>query len=276
MNAIHINWTKPSGGSPPEDFELLTTIISALKWREKNGSIGLVTDNAGAEYYRRNGIDIIWDRGVDSCLDDIVKGINPIMFWAAGKIFALMRCSAPIAVLDTDFIIWDEISADTFKDAAVIHKEELYSDVYPDAEFFNMKQGYVFDSSFRWDVKACNTAFYIIKNQEFLDFYTSEAIKFMRSTADTDDTLKYMVFAEQRLFGMCADKMGIEVETLSDLDALFGGNRYTHIWGMKQQMRDMPALRDAFCRRCIDRILCDYPYMKKVMRGIDCFKQYFE
>ena len=98
----------------------------------------------------------------------------------------------------------------------------------------------------------------------------------MRSAADTGDVLKYMVFAEQRLFGMCAEKMGIEVETLSELDALFGGSGYTHIWGMKQQLRDMPDLREYFCRRCIKRILCDYPYMEKVMRGVDCFQQYFE
>ena len=44
MDAIHINWTKPFRNrfnSPyeVEDFEILTTILSALKWREKNGII---------------------------------------------------------------------------------------------------------------------------------------------------------------------------------------------------------------------------------------------
>ena len=38
MKAIHINWTKPfinktHGEYMTEDFELLTTILSALMWR---------------------------------------------------------------------------------------------------------------------------------------------------------------------------------------------------------------------------------------------------
>ena len=44
MDAIHINWTKPfrnrfNAPYEVEDFEILTTILSALKWREKNGNI---------------------------------------------------------------------------------------------------------------------------------------------------------------------------------------------------------------------------------------------
>mgnify|MGYP000721346980 FL=1 len=40
MDAIHINWTKPFRNRfnvpyEVEDFEILTTILSALKWREK-------------------------------------------------------------------------------------------------------------------------------------------------------------------------------------------------------------------------------------------------
>jgi len=51
MNAFHTNWTKPfffrNQDSPYfiEDFDLLTTIISALEWRKHNGGIQMVTDN---------------------------------------------------------------------------------------------------------------------------------------------------------------------------------------------------------------------------------------
>ena len=50
IKAFHSNWTTPFFKMNPnkeyyiEDFEILTTIISALKWREKNGSINMVTD----------------------------------------------------------------------------------------------------------------------------------------------------------------------------------------------------------------------------------------
>ena len=58
MDAIHINWAKPfrnrfNAPYEVEDFEILTTILSALKWREKNGNIKMVTDSVGAQYYKK-------------------------------------------------------------------------------------------------------------------------------------------------------------------------------------------------------------------------------
>ena len=56
IEAFHSNWTAPffelnsHNEYYIEDFEILTTIISALKWREKNGAIRMITDEVGAEY----------------------------------------------------------------------------------------------------------------------------------------------------------------------------------------------------------------------------------
>ena len=55
MQAIHANWTRPRTDACNsffvEDFDIMTTILSALKWREKNGTIKMVTDSAGYEFY---------------------------------------------------------------------------------------------------------------------------------------------------------------------------------------------------------------------------------
>ncbi|MFQ9126064.1 MAG: hypothetical protein ACLR4Z_03710 [Butyricicoccaceae bacterium] len=48
-------------------------------------------------------------------------------------------------------------------------------------------------------------------NDEFRRYYTDTAIRFMRCSPDADDTLTYMVFAEQRLLTMCAEKKGIRI-----------------------------------------------------------------
>jgi hypothetical protein len=45
---------------------------------------------------------------------------------------------------------------------------------------------------------------------------------------------------------------------------------------MKQQMRNVPWLRADFCRRCIGRILKDYPDTEEMLRGIGALKKYFE
>ena len=52
MDAIHSIWTKPrlrNGIFHQDDFEILTTVLSALKWRETNGTITMVTDSTGLE-----------------------------------------------------------------------------------------------------------------------------------------------------------------------------------------------------------------------------------
>lgn len=279
MQAIHVNWTKPYSGNAPysvEDFELLTTILSALRWRDKNGSIKMVTDSAGKEFYQKTGIDKLYSK-IDTTLDSIPEAINPHMFWAAGKLFALRNQEAPVAMIDTDFIVWDEILFDALPDVTAIHFEDLYPDVYPPKEHFNMKDGYTFNADWDWSLRACNTAFCVFKNQELIGYYTSEAIRFIENAIDCGDNLTYMVFAEQRLLPMCAKKMNAEFTSFSSLDRLFihGENYFTHTWGMKQQMRDNPALRYDFCKRCVNRILNDYPQMRETLNNIECLKPYF-
>ncbi len=277
MNGIHINWTKPftnktNSDYETEDFEILTTILSALKWREKNGSIRMVTDTVGHEYYKKTGLDVIWN-GIDVLLDDI--DVNPNVFWAAGKLFALKKQNAPIAMVDTDFIVWEKINENTLADVNVIHYEDLYPDVYPPKNHFNMTE-YEFED-FNWNIKACNTAFCIITDAELLRYYTETAIEFMRHADEKNDFLTYMVFAEQRLLPMCTEKKGKSIKAFSELGNLFrdGDNRFTHTWGMKQQMRDNNMLRKDFCRRCINRIIKDYPYMSDIMKNIENLKKYF-
>lgn len=279
MDAVHVNWTKPQyvsrGEYTAEDFDILTTILSALKWREKNGSIRMITDSRGLDFYKSRGMCGIWD-GIETILDDVPVGIDPRMFWAGGKLFALSKSEAPLAVLDTDFIVWDKIAFNNLGDIAVIHDEDIYPDVYPGKEHFNMNNGYEFDPELDWGVRPVNAAFYVISNNELLRLYTDEAMRFMENAGE-GDTLTYMVFAEQRLLSMCAKKLGIDVYVISDLKRLFrDGERYfTHTWGMKQQMRDMPELREDFCLRCINRIMREFPEYAEMLSGIKELSEYF-
>ncbi|MCD8390212.1 MAG: hypothetical protein LUD03_00005 [Firmicutes bacterium] len=278
MDAIHINKTRifPKTKYNIEDFEILTTVLSALKWREHNGKITMFTDSAGYEYYAENNLLSLWDGGVSVSLN-AMPDINSDMFWAGGKIFALGQCSAPVAMIDTDFIVWAPLAFDNLPALTVIHSEDIYPDVYPPREHFKMKSGYRFDKDWNWSKRPLNTAFTVIKSEELLQYYTKSAMDFMQNAEDADDNLTYMVFAEQRLLAMCADKMGVEVKELSNLENLFrDGERYfTHIWGMKQQMRDNGRLRYDFCMRCLNRIKRDFPHMIDILKKIDCLKGYF-
>ena len=65
MLAIHSTWTKPRiygcGSFFIDDFDILTTVLSALKWREKNGKISMITDSTGFEFYKSRNLLGLWD-----------------------------------------------------------------------------------------------------------------------------------------------------------------------------------------------------------------------
>lgn len=279
MNAVHSIWTKPrrysTGGFFIEDFDILTTILSALKWRELNGRIKMATDSVGLEFYRSRDMLGIWDE-VTTELDELPQTVDPEVFWAAGKLFALAGASMPTAILDTDLIVWERIAFDKLADLTVIHREDIVPGTYPDISVFKMKDGYSFAPELDINERPVNAAFYVIKNEKLRNEYIRAANEFM-DNAEGKDRLIYMVFAEQRLLAMTAKRMNIEIDEFSDMERLFqdGARAFTHIWGMKEQMRRDPKLRRSFCLRCVRRILADFPKYEGVLRGIDELKPYF-
>jgi hypothetical protein len=140
LNAFHINWTAPhflpSNDEiySVDDSDILTTILSALKWRQYNGSIKMYTDDTAAEYYDKLGIIGIWDRGVDtSVLKNFPYTINPQVFWAVGKLIALKHEEVPCVMLDTDLVVWQPIEDKLDTDIVVLHRENLRDYSYPNA-----------------------------------------------------------------------------------------------------------------------------------------------
>lgn len=279
MHAIHSNWTKPrtidGGAYFAEDFEILTTVLSALKWREKNGTISMITDSNGFEFYKLRKLCSVWD-SVETELDGIPDYVDPKTFWAAGKLFSLKSVSVPTAVMDTDFIVWEMLAFDKLAELTVIHREELYSDIYPEPSFFNMARGYIFNPDLNWEIKPANTAFYVIKNEKLKDMYINEAENFIKNCVDCD-CLTGMVFAEQRLLPMCAEMLGIETHEFSNISRLCndGEKYFTHIWGMKRQMRNDLALRRDFCLRCVRRIKSDFAEYVPILSQIPEIRDYF-
>ena len=273
MHAIHTHRLPADCGAfYAEDFTIFSMILSAMKWREKNGTITMVTDSESARYYQETGLEQIWDH-MDAVLDDMDKAIDRNIFWASNKLFALSRQKAPCVILDTDFIVWEHIDFDALHTPlAVIHREPLYPDVYPNLpEFFPPSAG------FNSQVLPCNTAFAYINNQQFLKAYTKTAIRFMKRHKSGSDRLIYMVFAEQRLFSICADRLELPIYSFSELDQLFtreDNQLFTHLWGFKEQMRQDYNIRYDFCKKCALRIQRDFPALIPVLERIDSLVQY--
>lgn len=284
MKAFHSTWTKPffakhQGNYEIEDFELLTTILSALKWQELNGDIQMVTDEVGAHYYQKLGLEKLWNLGIDRSLGEAIpEDISPTTFWAAGKLYALEKQQEPCVMLDTDFIIWETLNHELIShDVTVIHQEELDPAVYPDLTRFKMNASYTFPKEWDWSLKACNTAFTYFKNVNFKNTYVDEAKRFMLA-AQEEEPLIYMVFAEQRLLAMCAQQYDQELYHFATTNQLFhsGQRRFTHVWGHKRLLRENRRERILFCKRCIARITKDYPKFAPLLREIEVLRPYFK
>lgn len=281
MRAFHSTWTRPFYARNPgaafaaEPFELFTTALSALEWRAHNGSIRMITDGAGAAYYRSLGLDVLWDDGIEIALDDIPAEIDPCVYWAAGKLFALRRMETPCVMIDTDFIVWRNISsmlADC--DCAAIHREEIIDSIYPPLDAFSFDTDLGLEA-LDWSQRPLNTALSFFGDGALRDRYCEKAVELMLHSPGADDPLIYMVLAEQRLLAMLT--ADCRVRDLSTLEELFtSGQRYfTHIWGFKQQMRDDPAVYEAFCRQCAGRLRHDFQREAEVLRRIPELSQYF-
>lgn len=282
MRAFHSTWTRPYSARfsqkayQTEPFELLTTALCALLWRRENGSIAMICDEVAARYYTSLGFDFLWDDGVHALLTDIPNDINPLAFWAGGKLYALSAMPAPCVMLDTDFLVWSSLKS-RLDDcaAAAIHEEDLSPDIYPPASALHKADGFDL-TQLDWTVKPLNTALLYLRDDAFRRFYTDTAISFMRSAPEADNALTYMVFAEQRLLSMCARQQNVEVRALQRLPELFGGQAlFSHVWGAKQQMRQSPALYADFCMRCAARLKRDFPDAAAILQGVPVLMPYF-
>lgn len=260
MDAFHIISTAPyfaknNGAFALEDFDLFCAVLSALKWREDGSRIFMYCDAPAAKYIKNSGLESVWNE-IRCTIPDDLDGINPVMFWAAGKILAMRQMPAPCVMVDTDFIVWKK--PEFGREIIAAHREELNPETYPPLEYFSAGGHSIPD--FSREVLPLNTAFFYVPDESFKEFYTSQAIAFMKSADNCNDWLRYMVFAEQRMAAMCADYTGIQVKTLLDKDMLFFPQEsFTHLWGAKQQMREHPELRQTFLSRCEQRIRRDFP-----------------
>ena len=283
MQAFVSNWTRPYAVRCPDrpyqmtDFDLLTTVLSALVWRRENGSIRMITDDTGAQYYRSLGLTDLWDGGIFTYLNDIPSTIDPCTFWAAGKLYALAATPAPCVMLDTDFIVWHSLSEHWHRPLAVIHREELNPAIYPAPSAFVLAPSYHFPTNWNWHESACNTALTYFGNDTLRKTYVGQAMDFMRAARGRDGLI-YMVFAEQRLLAMCAQACGVPIHAFSTEQDLFQGNQrdFTHIWGFKQAMQEQPVLHELFCQKCAARIRKDFPIYANICQTIPQLQPYFQ
>lgn len=264
LKAFHSFWSAPNriknGGKITfPDYEQVTAILSALLWKKHNGPVCMITDSPGAELLEILGLLPFWDETVVA-LDGLENRLNPVWSWAAGKLAALKTMPIPCVMLDTDLIVWKNLSSCLNADVIAAHAEPLNPRTYPDPASFRMKAGFYFPRHWDFTESAANTAFLYLKNAGFRDLYTDAALDFLRNVeVDHVDPVQTMCFAEQRLLPVCAKANGQKLGFLIELRTAQRQDLLTHNWGFKQILSRNRAAREEFCLRCVRRILIEAP-----------------
>ena len=280
MEACHSFWSEPNrcrnqGEIRFPDFEQLTAILSALEWKRHSGPVRMLTDSAGAAYFREIGLSAFWD-GIESILDDLAHRTDPYAFWAAGKLWALGAMPVPCVMLDTDLIVWENVVSRLTEDVVAAHPEPLNPRTYPEPSVFRLTEGYAFPEKWDFSLNAANTAFLFFRDRTLRDTYLEEAMEFMQHVrTDGSDPVQTMCFAEQRILPMCVRENENTLGYLMKPEEVLAQSFVTHTWGFKQVLRINRQARDAFCMRCVRRIHMDFPQEAELLRDCSDLREYY-
>ena len=292
MRAFHVMSTAPArtyyrrpGGKrfSMEDFEILVAVLSALKWRQHNGSIKLYTDTTGADYLERLGLSCIWDDGVDTdTLDNSTLDTSANIFWAAGRTVALAAQRAPCVMLDTDLVVWRDIRPLLRAPFTALHREHVDGWTYVAKEKLHTPLGYVWDD-WDWTVSPMNAALVHFGRDDLRARCAEAGLEFLHGNLveGEEESQAHAVVVEQRLYPMCAAKLGVPTEFFlldHESERLADGSpndAFTHLWVYKQTLMKDERERRRTCLRMARRILRDFPGMRATLAAIPSLAPYF-
>ena len=221
-------------------FEMVCLALSAVMWRKLNGPIRFYGDKAACDWLESRGMTGLYESVDDQVLEAIPPQVNQEVFWAGAKLYAIRAEKAPVAMVDTDLIVWKCLEGMLHDPLTVLHREDLI-ECYIKKEDLKIRPGYSFDPDWDWTVRPCNTAFAYFGDEVFKNRYVEKAIDFMWDNGDyPKEMVSQMVFAEQRLLAMEAVKSGVQIHDLIDNPYREDNTLFTHLWGAKNIARVHP------------------------------------
>lgn len=257
MKGIHVNWTAPffdrhrlrghgfritqrieGQAYDSTDYQILYTMVSALRWKLHNGPIKLYTDSIGLSFYKQLGIDGIYDEINIDFLNNL-KGVDPAYFWTSGKIQAIGEETEPFVFLDQDFIIRETINPKLYEGDLMIGHWEI-----PRGEPYFIEKDWTRDIKHisypeNYNVFALvpNTSFVYFGNMQALKDYVTWHKKMVHTTDDSEIPEWFWLATDQGIFGHVIREG--KYETLSLTDRVFladndNGNLNTQKFGLSE------------------------------------------
>jgi hypothetical protein len=204
MKAIHVNWTAPffhrerlrghgfrttreiqSDTYDIPDYQILYTILSALRWKTHNGPIKLYTDTIGISFYKQLRVLDLYDE-VDIDFLNNLPSVDPALFWTSGKIQSLANEQAPFIFLDQDFIIRDKVPESLYKgDIGIGHWEIPRGHYYFTEDQWQRDINHMsFPENYNINAYSPNTSFLYFSNNKVVEEYVEWHKKMITSSGD--------------------------------------------------------------------------------------------
>ena len=287
MLTFHSIWTRPIASQGVDemslwDFEWLTWLAGLLQAKTQGPTV-LVADPRGVDFVKKAGLYDLYDEVVLG-LEDIPKQIDPQIFWAAGKLYAiplLKRLNKhnprehKICSLDWDCIPW---TYPTHTDRAMcLNLEQLdwpwYKDCRPKYERF-------VPEPVSWKLQPANNGAIIFEKYQDMLAYSSLSIAFMQRFSKAAEQGSYfsqprhvygdaMTFAEQQLLPTAVHNSGQRLVPMLQAgeDGFLLENRFmTHLWTTKTLYRAFPEARVHFTNQLVRLLRDKFPNARPILK----------
>jgi hypothetical protein len=268
-----------------EEQVLCVALLSALSWKRYHGKIHLYTNEAYLETLKKWKIDTVYDH-IDTETLKEVDTVDKKTYWAFGKIHVASKIKEPFVLVDNDLWLEGYLDLDKSFDYIGYHYEnfvESDESHYIDFDRF-IPQKWIG----RWDrnLLVTNTALLYIRNQDLIQkwYQTAKEIAELDLVKDVE-SVKKMIFVEQRLLPMLAHEMRLNYTTFlkpiyqsrpsfeidgsewdphpSEWTDEYRGEfqKIRHIWGLKKLFSEYEDIRQLV----FNNILMSFiPYESKI------------
>jgi hypothetical protein len=96
----------------------------------------------------------------------------------------------------------------------------------------------------------------------------------MKNLKQSHNITAEMVFAEQHLLAMCCRERNMAINAILGSESLERQQTFTHVWGLKSELKESATANREFCVNCVSRILTDFPEEKTTLENIEALWPY--
>lgn len=287
MLTFHSIWTKPAIVKGQDeivlwDFEWLTWLASILL-AKRNGNVVLVADRRGKEFVEKAGLASFYDEIVLG-LDAIPPEVDPEIFWAAGKLYAIPLLKRlqnynpfedAVASLDWDCIPWNYPTQTS--EVMCLNLESTNWPWYKDCQ---RKYAAFVSKEVNWQLAPANNGVFHFSQYAQMLAYSELSTRFMEKFSREAVRCNYfgqpkyvygdaMTFAEQQLLPTSTWLAGKTVEPFLPVrnDGFIAPNGFfTHLWTTKTLYRAFPEARIHYTNQLIRYLRNEFSTAQKVLK----------